>query len=277
MNRLIAPCSRCYAGSCDRNTDRPVSLRRLVPLVLFLLWSALFCLWCCRALAAGHEAYFEAAAREVDVPPDLTKAIAHVESDDWPWALNVAGRSYFYESKAEAVAAAREAEAAGRSFDVGAMQVNNWWLKRYGISLEAAFDPAANILFGSWILKQELDRAGDTWTAVGRYHSPNASRGQRYANQVRQALERGPVQTKKKPDTAKATADAGKGNSKAEKPHPALAPSAALMVSDAPAPPAAAVDGGPLLAYRRDAGATPVFARTAPEEIDAQPFVRRMP
>ena len=258
--------------------NRLLQLRRLVPLVLLLLWSVLFCLWCCRALAAGHEAYFEAAAQEVDVPPDLTRAIAHVESEGWPWSLNVAGRSYFYESKAEAVAAAREAEASGRSFDVGAMQVNNWWLKRYGISLEAAFDPAANILFGSWILKQELDRADDTWTAVGRYHSPNANRGQRYANQVRRALERGPVRAKKKTKTAKTTAEAGKGNSKAEKREPALAPSAALMVADSPAEASVAVDGGPLLAYRRASReAVPVFTRTAPETGDTQPFVRRMP
>lgn len=247
-------------------------------LVFLLLWSVVFCLWCCCVLAAGQEAYFEAAAQEVDVPPALTKAIAHVESEGWPWALNVAGRSYFYESKAEAVAAAKEAEAAGRSFDVGAMQVNNWWLKRYGIPLEAAFDPAANILFGSWILKQELERAGDTWTAVGRYHSPNAKRGERYANRVRRALERGPVQSAGRANPTKAARKAAASrtdDAKEKKKKTALAPSAALAVAD-PIP-AAPSDGGPLLAYRRRAGATPVFTREAPEEIDAQPFVRRMP
>ena len=231
------------------------------PLQLFLLWSVLCCLWLCPAFAAGHEAFFAAAAREVDVPPNLTQAIARVESEDWPWALNIEGRSYFYDSKAEAVTAARRAEAAGRSFDVGAMQVNNWWLNRYGIPLEAAFDPAANILLGSWILKQELERAGDTWKAVGRYHSPNAKRGERYANQVRKALEGG----------------AGNDDAKGKKRKSALAPSAALALPEPPSNYVAsnsAGDGGPLLTYRRN---TAGFVREAPDASDNQPFVRRMP
>ena len=241
------------------------------PLQLFLLWSVLCCLWLCPAFAAGHEALFAAAAREVDVPPNLTQAIARVESEDWPWALNIEGRSYFYDSKAEAVTAARQAEASGRSFDVGPMQVNNWWLKRYGIPLEAAFDPAANILLGSWILKQELEREGDTWKAVGRYHSPNAKRGERYANQVRRALERGPLAvapTRKLPQN---------GDAKGREKRPALVPSAALALPEPPANYVAsnsAGDGGPLLTYRRN---TAGFVREAPDESDNQPFVRRMP
>ena len=238
---------------------------------LFFLWSIFCCLWLCPAFAAGHEALFAAAAREVDVPPTLTQAIARVESKDWPWALNIEGRSLFFDTKAEAVAAARRAEAAGRSFDVGAMQVNNWWLKRYGIPLEAAFDPAANILLGSWILKQEMEREGDTWKAVGRYHSPNAKRGERYANQVRRALERGPLAVAK-PGKPK------REDAKAKENMPALVPSAALAVLDSPANNTAAKGGGGLLAYRRDDGTSAaVFVREAPDENDNQPFVRRMP
>lgn len=125
-----------------------------------------------------HEQDFQAAARETGVPVALTQAIAGVESGGSPWALNVAGRGHIHASRDEALAAARRADAAGLSFDSGIMQINNWWLKRYGIPLEAMFDPAANILLGSWILRQELDRAGgDAWTAVARYHSPDANPG----------------------------------------------------------------------------------------------------
>ena len=181
--------------------------------------------------ATEHAPLFEAAAQEVDVPPELTQAIARVESGGTPYALNIEGRGYFFDSKEEALAAASEAQAAGQSFDSGIMQVNNWWLKRYGIPLEAVFDPAANILLGSWILKQELDRHGDTWKAVARYHSPNADRGQRYAALVRQALEKGPVQTtatparksrlsslmdsKKEQSTRSATPELGQGSTAA--------------------------------------------------------------
>ncbi len=135
---------------------------------------------------------FDSAAQEMDVPTEITQAIARVESNGTPYALNVEGKGYFFDSKEEALAAAAKAESEGRSFDSGIMQINNWWLKRFGIPLEAVFDPEANILLGSWILKQEMERGSDTWAAVGRYHSPNADRGNNYAQLVRQALGKGP-------------------------------------------------------------------------------------
>ena len=73
--------------------------------------------------ATEHAPLFEAAAQEVDVPPELTQAIARVESGGTPYALNIEGRGYFFDSKEEALAAASEAQAAGQSFDSGIMQV----------------------------------------------------------------------------------------------------------------------------------------------------------
>lgn len=170
-------------------------LTRLLLFALFFPFGSPAAAPAAQAAAHDHARLFEAAAQEVDVPPELTQAIARVESGGTPYALNIEGRGYFFDSKAEAVAAAEQAQSLGRSFDSGLMQVNSWWLKRYGIPLEAVFDPAANILLGSWILKQELDRHGDTWKAVARYHSPNSDRGERYARLVRKALEKGPVQS----------------------------------------------------------------------------------
>ena len=171
---------------------------------------------------ASQASFFEAAAQEVDVPPELTQAIARVESGGTPYALNVEGRGYFFDSKEEALAAAIEAKAAGKSFDSGVMQINNWWLQRYDIPLEAVFDPAANILLGSWILRQELDRHGDTWTAVARYHSPNADRGNQYVALVRRALERGPIQTASKPTQNSSLVHSQKEEVAAAVPHASL-------------------------------------------------------
>jgi soluble lytic murein transglycosylase-like protein len=136
---------------------------------------------------------FEEAAHIWEVPAALTQAIARVESGLSPWALNIEGKGYHYDSKEKALAKAKEAEAEGRSFDSGIMQVNNFWLKKYGIPLEAALDPLANIYLGSWILKQEIDRHGESWGAVGAYHSPNKTRGRMYAEMVKDALAKGPV------------------------------------------------------------------------------------
>ncbi|MDL2260137.1 lytic transglycosylase domain-containing protein [Deltaproteobacteria bacterium OttesenSCG-928-K17] len=136
---------------------------------------------------------FAAPCLELGIPCPVAMAIARVESGLHPWSLNIEGQSFRFKSKAEALAKARSALAAGRSFDVGLMQVNSWWLKRYGIALEAALDPLANIYLGGWILKQEINRHKNLRAAVGAYHSPNPDKARRYAEVVMAALERGPV------------------------------------------------------------------------------------
>lgn len=138
---------------------------------------------------------FAAPCLELGIPCPMAMAIARVESGLHPWSLNIEGKSFRFKSKAEALVKARSALAAGRSFDIGLMQVNSWWLKRYGIALEAALDPLANIYLGGWILRSEIDRHKNLRVAVGAYHSPNPDKAQRYANVVMAALERGPVQS----------------------------------------------------------------------------------
>jgi hypothetical protein len=240
---------------------------------------------------ASQASFFEAAAREVDVPPELTRAIARVESGGTPYALNVEGRGYFFDSKEEALAAASEAQAAGKSFDSGIMQINNWWLKRYDIPLEAVFDPAANILLGSWILRQELDRHGDTWTAVARYHSPNADRGNQYVALVRRALEKGAVKTKKSaPGIVDTDTDTDTDTDATIETAPKLVSIRKRAAEDdakIKRPKEEVGTTGPLVVYRGiPKTAKPVFSRTRPgqpghyqEELVAQNrvFVRRQP
>jgi len=75
----------------------------------------------------------------------------------------------------------REAQAAGKSFDVGLYQINSWWMKRYSIPPESLLDPEVNRQWGLFILSQEIARHGLNWEAVGKYHSPDTERGRRYA------------------------------------------------------------------------------------------------
>jgi len=119
---------------------------------------ASFFLWCPTAPAADLPPLFLQAAKAHGVPMDWTQAIARVESGWSPFALNIEGKGYFFASKDEALTKARQAQAEGRSFDSGLMQINSRWLDRYSIPLEAALDPAANVWLGSWILKQEIER-----------------------------------------------------------------------------------------------------------------------
>ena len=114
-------------------------------------------------------------------PPGLVEAIAQQESGLNPLAVNVAGKSYHPATPAEAEEIIRQAQAAGKSFDVGLMQINSWWVERYDIPPASLLNPETNRAWGEWILAQELARHGLNWRAVGAYHSPDEERGRRYA------------------------------------------------------------------------------------------------
>ena len=130
------------------------------------------------------------------------------------------------------------------------MQVNNFWLKKYDIPLEAALDPLANIYLGSWILKQEIHKHGQTWSAVGAYHSPNKTRGRKYAEMVKDALGKGP---------ARVPARLIASSTPVEKRKPTLEKEQ--------------TDYSPLVVARRDG--TQV-ARSGQQQVNAVPFVQRL-
>ncbi len=204
---------------------------------------------------------FEEAAAKWEVPAEWTQAIARVESGLAPWSLNIEGKGYRFDSKEKALEKAKEAEAEGRSFDSGVMQVNNFWLKKYGIPLEAALDPLANIYLGSWILKQEIDRHGQTWDAVGAYHSPNEARGRRYADMVKNALGKGPVRK------------AARSASVAVSSEQPVLEKRQVVEEQPPTIRRERTDYAPLVVSRR-AGAE--VGKTDQQQVNAVPFVQRL-
>ncbi len=136
---------------------------------------------------AGYEQHFAAACARWKVPPKLALAIARHESGMNPWAINIAGQSFLLQSREEALRHVNFAWRKGYSFDVGLMQVNSAWFRKFGISPETALEPRNNVLLGVWILAQEIERYGLTWRAVASYHTPvarNPERGRRYAAAV---------------------------------------------------------------------------------------------
>jgi hypothetical protein len=161
-------------------------------LALFILWSNPLAAQITVSELSPVTDIFTAPCLEFNLPKPLALAIARVESGLKPWTLNIEGRSFWFDSKEEALEKAGEAWEAGRSFDLGLMQVNSQWLRRYGITPEAALDPPANIYFGLWILKREINRHGDLRAAIGAYHSPKPERAGHYADLVMAALERRP-------------------------------------------------------------------------------------
>jgi soluble lytic murein transglycosylase-like protein len=162
---------------------------RLLPLVFLLLLpqSAL------GGDLAEYDHIITAACAHFNVPKKLVVAIAKQESGHNPWAVNVAGRGYQPKSQDEALAIANAAWAKGQSFDLGLMQINSFWLRRFNITPEYVIEPGRNIIIGTWILSREVERYGLSWRAVASYHTPvekNPERGRKYAASVIDILRR---------------------------------------------------------------------------------------
>ena len=54
------------------------------------------------------------------------------------------------------------------------MQINSSWfdqLEGYGIRETDLANPCINIQVGAWILRQEVDRYGYSWEAIGAYYA----------------------------------------------------------------------------------------------------------
>jgi len=111
----------------------------------------------------------------------LFAAIVAQESSFHPWSVNLAGRSYFGKSKEDALAQIENCE----SFDLGLMQINSFWLPKFGVNAEDALDPAMNVLLGSMILMDCIKRHG-VFDGIACYHagSPERRRGKTYAKRV---------------------------------------------------------------------------------------------
>ena len=133
------------------------------------------------------------------MPPHLLAGIARVESGrrdplsgrfhPWPWSINSQGRDSIFETKAEAIAFARQLQAQGiRSFDVGCLQVNLMYHPDAFQSLEEAFDPVANARYAVKFLAKLHEQSGSWETASAWYHSANPAEGNPYRGKVVSAM-----------------------------------------------------------------------------------------
>ncbi len=117
-------------------------------------------------------ACFDTAAKHHGVSAEVLKAIAEQESSMRPHARN---------------------QNTDGSHDLGLMQINSLWfeeLARRGVSMAQLLDPCTNIHAGAWILSKQIERFGNTWRAVGAYHSRTPEHNARYAWGVYRRLSR---------------------------------------------------------------------------------------
>jgi soluble lytic murein transglycosylase-like protein len=128
---------------------------------------------------------FKAAADAYNVPVLLLLAICDQESGYKPWALNIAGKSFFPESRESALTVLKENYQP--SYDVGLMQINSYWIRRLKLRVHDVFEPKINIHIAAYILDECFRSYGLGWKALGAYHHPpdrDSARSMRYARAV---------------------------------------------------------------------------------------------
>lgn len=166
-------------------------LRGHIPLTLPLVLLALL-----PASAAAMErtadmcvAAAEHAARKTAVPLQVLLALTLTEtgrqSDDglapWPWALDHAGESLWFDTRDAAMTALQDVLGSGaENIDVGCFQLNVYWHSGAFASLYDMLDPEANALYAAQHIQQLYDRLGDWQAAAAAYHSSTPAFAERY-------------------------------------------------------------------------------------------------
>lgn len=128
-----------------------------------------YLLCCAGAAHAGEDCFAQAGAYQ-GVNPLVLRAIA------------------WYESKGDPNAVHRNADG---SIDVGQAQINSVHfseLRRYGVPPGALKDACVNTYVAAWMLKQKMIRYGNTWHAIGAYHSETPSLRDQYARSIHRVL-----------------------------------------------------------------------------------------
>ena len=125
-------------------------------------------------LAAGQARAdcFDEAASYQKVNPLILRAIAWQESHNRPDALH---------------------KNANGSTDYGVMQINSVHLPvlaQYGISSGTLMQPCKNVYIAAWHLRQQMNKYGNTWQAVGAYHSETPVLRDKYAQQIVAILQK---------------------------------------------------------------------------------------
>lgn len=124
------------------------------------------------ASAGARADCFDEAARYQKVNPLILRAIAWQESHNHPDALHKNDNG---------------------SVDYGLMQINSIHLptlSQYGISTGTLMEPCKNVYIAAWHLRQKMNKYGNTWHAVGAYHSETPTLRDRYAHQIADILSR---------------------------------------------------------------------------------------
>lgn len=135
-----------------------------------------------------YHRYFDYPCHKFGIPKVVAMAIARQESDGNPLVINIQGKDVCPTSLDEAIGIAEACEARGLSYDVGLMQINSYWIRKYHIPLPMLFSLKNNIYMGCFILAGNIRRLGFNWKGIAAYHSMTPWRNADYQEKLRRHL-----------------------------------------------------------------------------------------
>ena len=149
------------------------------------------------------------AERRHGLPENILLSISRVESGykkvdgvrrAWPWALNAGGDSAYLPTKEEALDSLNERIKKGvTNIDVGCMQLNFRWHKKFFKNLSDMINPEQNVDYGARFLKKLHQRHGSWEKAVKHYHSSKSKFNIRYYKKVKAVWQKENAQSTLKP------------------------------------------------------------------------------
>lgn len=137
------------------------------------------------------------AAEEYGIPANVMLAITRVETgrkvdghfQPWPWAVNQAGASHWFDTAQEAQDFVETAISSGFSnIDIGCFQLNLRWHGEAFSSVADMFDPERNANYAAQFLLDNHQRRGNWVDAVAAYHSATPKHAQAYILKVENIL-----------------------------------------------------------------------------------------
>ncbi len=149
--------------------SRTAPIRRAPRILAASIFAVASAIVCVPALADNNDCFAQAGAYQ-GVNPMILRAIA------------------WFESKGDPNAVHRNADG---SIDVGQAQINSVHfdeLRRNGIPPGALKDGCINTYVAAWMIKQKMVRYGNTWRAIGAFHSETPKLRDEYARSIHAVL-----------------------------------------------------------------------------------------
>lgn len=147
-------------------------------------------------LCARYFAHFE---EKYVLPKNILTALGMQESGkwhakskkrtSWPWAFNVGGKGYYFNSKEEALLNVRKLKRRNiKSYDVGCMQINMKYHPKAFRNISEAFNPKHNVEYAAKFLRDLYKQKGSWRDAIASYHSGQRGlktrRGREYTRKI---------------------------------------------------------------------------------------------